>query len=163
LIIGAFVLASVLTLVSVSLVEVESQEVGVVKNPLQQSVEPKGLRPQPLEAGLHSVIPFVETVTNYSFANQTYTMSYTPSKGQVTGNDSVEARTKDGQQVNIDASLIYSIDPTKAVELHVQWQNRYTDEVVRPVSRSVIRDAVSQFGVEEIVSTKRTDLEQIIT
>jgi regulator of protease activity HflC (stomatin/prohibitin superfamily) len=35
--------------------------------------------------------------------------------------------------------------------------------VVRPVTRAAIRDAVSQFGVEEIVSTKRGELEQAIT
>jgi regulator of protease activity HflC (stomatin/prohibitin superfamily) len=34
--------------------------------------------------------------------------------------------------------------------------------VVRPVSRAAIRNAVSQFGVEEIVSTKRAELEQSI-
>jgi regulator of protease activity HflC (stomatin/prohibitin superfamily) len=34
--------------------------------------------------------------------------------------------------------------------------------VVRPVSRAAIRNAVSQFGVEELVSTKRSELEQAI-
>jgi prohibitin 1 len=43
------------------------------------------------------------------------------------------------------------------------WQGRYEDNLVRPVVRSAIRDAVSQFGVEEIVSTKRAELENLIT
>jgi regulator of protease activity HflC (stomatin/prohibitin superfamily) len=49
------------------------------------------------------------------------------------------------------------------VNLHITWQDRYEDLVVRPVVRSAIRDAVSQFGVEEIVSTKRSQLEQTIS
>jgi regulator of protease activity HflC (stomatin/prohibitin superfamily) len=49
------------------------------------------------------------------------------------------------------------------VDLHITWQNRFEDNVVRPVARSAIRDAVSQYGVEEIVSTKRSELEQTIS
>jgi regulator of protease activity HflC (stomatin/prohibitin superfamily) len=47
--------------------------------------------------------------------------------------------------------------------LHINWQNRYEDNVVRPVTREAIRDAVSQYGVEEVVSTKRAEMEQYIT
>ncbi len=90
-------------------------------------------------------------------------MATTTGEGQVAGDDSIQARTRDGQQVFIDASVIYSIDPAHLIELHITWQNRFEDNVVRPVARSAIRDAVSQFGVEEIVSTKRTELELTIS
>jgi regulator of protease activity HflC (stomatin/prohibitin superfamily) len=49
------------------------------------------------------------------------------------------------------------------IQLHINWQNRFEDQVVRPTARNAIRDAVSQYGVEEIVSTKRAELEQLIT
>jgi len=49
------------------------------------------------------------------------------------------------------------------INLHIRWQGRYEDNVVRPVTRAAIRDAVSQYGVEEIVSTKRTELESAIS
>jgi regulator of protease activity HflC (stomatin/prohibitin superfamily) len=90
-------------------------------------------------------------------------MSSTASEGAVQGDDSIQARTKDGQQVYIDASVIYAVDPTQLVQLHIRWQNRYEENVVRPVARAAIRDAVSQYGVEEIVSTKRAELEQAIS
>jgi regulator of protease activity HflC (stomatin/prohibitin superfamily) len=44
------------------------------------------------------------------------------------------------------------------VQLHIDWQDRYTMELVRPLSRGVIRDAVSQFGVEQVYSSRRFDL-----
>ena len=90
-------------------------------------------------------------------------MAATTGEGQVKGDDSIEARTKDGQQVYIDASVIYAVEPGKLVNLHITWKHAYEDNVVRPVSRSAIRDAVSQYGVEEIVSTKRVELEQKIS
>ena len=79
------------------------------------------------------------------------------------GDDSIEARTKDGQQVCIDASVIYALDPAHVIDMHITWQNRFEDNVVRPVARAAIREAVSQYGVEEIVTTKRMDLENDIT
>jgi regulator of protease activity HflC (stomatin/prohibitin superfamily) len=101
-------------------------------------------------------------VQKYSVAQQTYTMASTTNEGQIQGDDSIQARTKDGQQVFIDASVIYKADPTQIIELHINWQNRYEEMVVRPVSRAAIRNAVSQFGVEELVSTKRAELESAI-
>jgi regulator of protease activity HflC (stomatin/prohibitin superfamily) len=101
-------------------------------------------------------------VKTYPISRQTYTMSIAPSEGQIQGDDSIAARTADGQEVLIDSSVIYSVDPTKVINLHIQWQERYADDLVRPVSRGVIRDAVSQFGVAEVYSTKRSELTQII-
>ena len=115
---------------------------------------------------MHWIVPFVESVPSeytYSVARQTYTMSAANQEGQVTGDDSIRARTKDGQEVYIDASIIYSIDITKVIQLHINWQNRYEDQVVRPSARNAIRDAVSQYGVEEIVSTKRAEMENLIS
>jgi regulator of protease activity HflC (stomatin/prohibitin superfamily) len=105
----------------------------------------------------------VEQVVTYSIANQTYTMSGVAQEGQVQGDDSIRARTKDGQEIILDASVIYQIDPAKVVPLHIVWQNRYQDGIVRPESRGIIRDAVSQYGVEEVVSTKRAEMVQTIS
>jgi regulator of protease activity HflC (stomatin/prohibitin superfamily) len=112
---------------------------------------------------LHWIVPVVEQVVIYSISNQTYTMSAVSGEGQVTGDDSIRARTKDGQEVIIDASVIYQIDPNKVVPLHIVWQTRFEDEFVRPEARGIIRDAISQYGVEEVVSTKRVEIVQIIT
>jgi regulator of protease activity HflC (stomatin/prohibitin superfamily) len=159
IVIALAVVAIIATTIGAGMVFLQADQYGIVISALQ----PNGYRPEPLGPGLHWVIPFVESVQPYSVAKQTYTMSSSPSEGQITGDDSIEARTKDGQQVYIDASVIYAIDPAQLVNLHKVWQNRFEDNVVRPVARAAIRDAVSQFGVEEIVSSKRTELEQMIS
>jgi regulator of protease activity HflC (stomatin/prohibitin superfamily) len=159
LVVGLIVAAILLTTVGSGLVFLQADQYGVVISAFQ----PNGYRPQPLGPGLHWIIPFLENVKPYSVARQTYTMAAASGEGQVQGDDSIEARTKDGQQVYIDASVIYSVDPKYLINLHITWQGRYEDNVVRPVARAAIRDAVSQFGVEEIVSTKRAELEQDIS
>jgi regulator of protease activity HflC (stomatin/prohibitin superfamily) len=89
-------------------------------------------------------------------------MSVAPNEGQVQGDDSIRARTKDVQEVFLDASVIYAIDPTKVIQLHIDWQDRYQNELVRPTVRGIMRDVASQYGVEEIVSSKRGDMEKSI-
>ncbi len=148
------VVAGILTSVSAGLVFINPQDRGVVISALS----PKGYRDQALQPGLHWVVPFFEYVKTYSISKQTYTMTSTTTEGAVAGDDSVQARTSDGQQIYLDASVIYAIDPAQVVQVHIAWQDRFTDELVRPQSRGIIRDAVSQFNVEEVVTSKRFEL-----
>ena len=152
------VVAAILSTLGAGLVYVESNERGVVR-----TVRAGGVRPDSLAPGLHWIVPVVEQVVTYSISNQTYTMSAASQEGQVQGDDSIRARTKDGQEIILDASVIYQIDPNKVVPLHITWQNRYQDGFVRPEARGIIRDAVSQYGVEEVVSSKRAEMVQIIS
>jgi regulator of protease activity HflC (stomatin/prohibitin superfamily) len=159
LVIGTVVFSLVLTSVSAGLVFIQADERGVVIS----AFAPKGYRDQPLQPGLRWVIPFAENVKTYSIARQTYTMSVASSEGQIQGDDSIRARTMDGQEINVDASVIYAIDPAKIIDMHIEWQDRYQDNVVRPLARGIIRDMASQYGIQEIVSSKRADMEQKIS
>jgi regulator of protease activity HflC (stomatin/prohibitin superfamily) len=158
LIIGLVVVAILMTTLGAGLVFVEPDQRGVVI-----TIGKGGILPDALEPGIHWIIPFVQRVELYSIARATYTMATSTGEGQVQGDDSIEARTKDGQQVYIDASVIYAVEPSKLVNLHITWKHAYEDNVVRPVARAAIRDVVSQYGVEEIVSSKREELEQKIS
>ena len=122
--------------------------------------EPNGYRAEPLTPGIHWISPFFESVQKYSVAPQTYTMSSTSSEGAAQGDDSIRARTKDGQQVFIDASVTYAIDPAQLTKLHIAWQNRYEDNVVRPVARAAIRDAFLQYNAAEINEDKSVAIQQ---
>jgi regulator of protease activity HflC (stomatin/prohibitin superfamily) len=153
------IVAVVLTTVSAGLVFIQPEERGVVIS----AIADEGYRQEPLQPGLNWIIPYFESVIRYPISRQTYTMSIAPMEGQIQGDDSVAARTSDGQEIILDASVIYSIDPDEVTNVHIDWQTRYTDELVRPLSRGVIRDAVSQFRVEEVVSTKRFELQKFIT
>ena len=152
-ILGLAAVALILTVVSAGMVFVQPTERGVVISALDE-----GVRDEALEPGLHWIVPFLENAIMYPISRQTYTMSIAHTEGAIAGDDSVEARTSDGQIVKIDASVIFSIDPDRTVEQHVKWAGAYVDNLVRPVSRGIIRDAVSQFEIEELVSSKRFEL-----
>jgi len=158
-VLGALVIAVVFTSVSAGLIFIRPEERGVVIS----AFAPKGYREEALQPGLRWVIPFAETVVIYPISRQTYTMSIASTEGQIEGDDSVTARTADGQQVYIDASVIYAVDPGRVIQVHIEWQNRYTSDLVRPQARGIIRAQASRYGVEEIVSTKRLELTAGIT
>jgi regulator of protease activity HflC (stomatin/prohibitin superfamily) len=157
-IIIALVAAVVLNTVSAGLVFVQPQERGVVIS----AIAPDGYRKDILQPGLRWVIPYAENVKTYSISKNTYTMSIAHQEGEIQGDDSIAARTADGQEVYIDASIIFSLDPVDVLEVHIIWQDRYVDGLVRPTVRGVIRDAVSQFRVNEVYSTKREELKSQI-
>jgi regulator of protease activity HflC (stomatin/prohibitin superfamily) len=157
IIVSAVIIAVLSTSMSAGLVFIQPTSRGVVISALD-----KGVRPEPLQPGLNWVVPFLENVIEYPISRQTYTMSIAPEEGQIVGDDSVEARTSDGQIVKVDASVIFSIDPDQVVQTHIKWQGAYVDNLIRPVARGVIRDAVSQFRVEEVVSSKRYELKDMI-
>lgn len=151
--------AILFTVLGMGLVYINPEERAVVKSAFNK----EGLRAEPLGPGLHWITPFAEEVILYPISRQTYTMSVAPTEGAVSGDDSIRARTKDGQEVFIDASVVYQIDPTKVIQLHINWQDRYEEGVVRAGTRSIIREVVSQYGVEEVVSSKRVEMEALIT
>ena len=157
-IIAALVLAVVLNTVSAGLVFILPQDRGVVIS----AVESAGYRQEILQPGLRWVSPYAENVKPYSISKSTYTMSIAQLEGDIQGDDSIAARTADGQEVYIDASIIFSLDPNDILAVHIIWQDRYLDDLIRPTVRGVIRDAVSQFKVNEVYSTKRDELKQEI-
>lgn len=144
------------SIVSRSLVFVEPQESAVVIS----LAAPEGYQDRPLRSGLHWIIPFIESVYRYPIAWQTYTMSSNPGEGQNVGNDSIIARTQDGQEVMIDCSIIYRIDADQVIRVHIDWQARYLDDFIRPIVRNMVRNLASQYTADEINSSRRISLEQ---
>lgn len=145
-----------ISLLSTALVFIQPQQIGVVVS----IISPDGYRDQPLRSGLHWIVPLAEEVHTYPIYWQTYTMSGKLFEGQMRGDDSISARTSDGQEVFIDCSVIFRIDTLQAVRIYIDWQNRYVEDFVRPVLRGIIRTQVSQYKVDEVNSFKRLDLER---
>ena len=143
------------SLLSLALVFIEPPQVGVVVS----LISPGGVRPKPLRAGLHWLVPLLEELKIYPIYWQTYTMSNKLTEGQELGDDSIRARTSDGQEVSLDTSVIFRINLDQAVLVHIDWQNRYVQDFVRPIIRGFVRTQVSQFTVKEVNSSARKDLE----
>jgi len=157
LVIGVIVFAVAINIAAAGLVFIQPNERGVVV-----TIASGGIRDEALQPGLNWVIPYAESVVPYSISRNTYTMSIAPQEGQLVGDDSVEARTSDGQIVLVDASVIFSVTPTEVINVHIRWQDRYVDGLVRPIARGAIRDAVAQFQIDEVYSSQRAAMTELI-
>jgi regulator of protease activity HflC (stomatin/prohibitin superfamily) len=148
------VLGLMFSVISQGILIVEPTQVAVVVNTLTGTLEEPARK-----AGTSIVIPVVQQYYLYPTTQQTYTMSGKDTEGAVRGNDAVAARTVDGQEVSLDISVIYAVDPTKVNTVHTRWQTGYQDNFVRPTVRGFVRDVVSAYRAEDIYGTLRTEME----
>lgn len=150
-----FLVLLILSLLNASLVFIEPPQVGVVISLFSRD----GYREQPMRSGLHFIVPLAERIEKYPIFWQNYTMSTEPLEGDKVGDDSIAARTSDGQLVYLDSSIIYRLDANEVVRLHIDLQNRYVEDFIRPVIRGLVRTEVSQFTADEVNSSRRKNLE----
>lgn len=138
------------SVVSQGILIVLPQEVAVVVNTLTGELEGTARR-----GGTHIIVPVIQQPFLYPIVQQSVSLE---GDARGTAEGAVIARTSDGQEVTLDMSVIYSIDPALANTLHLTWQNRYEDEFVLPTTRGVVRDAVSDFEAAEIYAGGRETL-----
>lgn len=141
------VLGIVLSIAAEGIVSVGPTERVVKFNALTGNLE------EPLGPGIHIVIPGIHQTTTYLVSQQSYTMSNSTNEGNVIGSDAVEARSIDGQAVNVDITVIFRVSPEFVNTLHENWSTSsegYTDGLIRPTVRSVVRDVIARFEAENI-------------
>src|SRR6478752_7281364 len=126
---GIVVLLGVLTS---CIVQIEAGEIGVQKlfGKIQNNV---------LYSGLHFINPLVE-VEHLDIKIKNYTMSGVHDEGAQSGDDAIRVLTADGLEVTIDLSVLYRVVANDAPKLLQETGIDYEDKIVRPVTRTRIRD-----------------------
>ncbi|MBK8023441.1 MAG: hypothetical protein IPK19_18925 [Chloroflexi bacterium] len=145
------IVGALFAIVGQGILIVQPQEVAVVFNSLTGNVEE-----DPRRSGTSIIIPGVQEYTLYRIDQQEYTMSGTTAEGARTGDDAVRARTRDGQEVGLDITIIFAVNPLDADMVHIRWRDRYTEDFVRPTARSFVRDVISGYAAEEIYGSGRS-------
>jgi regulator of protease activity HflC (stomatin/prohibitin superfamily) len=113
---------------------------------------------QVLESGLHVVNPAVD-ITTFSIQTQNYTMSAKSNEGQVEGDDAIRVLSSDGLEVTIDLSILYKVTPSKAPYIYQNIGEDYENKIVRPVTRTAIRDNAVNYQAVDLYSTKRQEFQ----
>ncbi len=136
------------------IIQIEAGEIGVQKlfGKIQNNV---------LYSGLHFINPLV-TVEHIDVKTQNYTMSGIHDEGTKSGDDAIRVLTADGLEVTIDLSVLYRVVPGDAPKLLQQTGNDFEDKIVRPVSRTRIRDNAVYYDAVSLFSTKRDEFQQRI-
>lgn len=111
-----------------------------------------------LPSGLHIIDPLVD-VTTFSIQTENYTMSAKSGEGQVEGDDAIRVLSSDGLEVTIDLSVLYKVTPAKAPYIYQNIGVDYVDKIVRPVTRTAIRDNAVNYQAVDLYSTKREEFQ----
>jgi regulator of protease activity HflC (stomatin/prohibitin superfamily) len=144
----AFILLGVITS---SFVQIDAGEVGVKK--LFGKVQPSVLT-----SGLNFVNPLYE-VERLDVRTKNYTMSGINDEGHKSGDDAIKVLTSDGLEVTIDLTVLYRLVPSEAPRLIRETGADYEDKIVRPISRTRIRDNAVYYEAVSLYSTKRDEFQ----
>ncbi|WP_309640457.1 prohibitin family protein [Flavobacterium sp.] len=119
------------------------------------------VQPDVLESGLHMINPLLD-ITDFDIQTQNYTMSAIHDEGAQQGDDAIRVLSNDGLEVVIDLTVLYRIVPQSAPKIFKQIGVNYTDKIVRPVTRTRIRDNAVYYDAVALYSTKRNEFQQRI-
>lgn len=114
-----------------------------------------------LASGLHFINPLLE-VEKMDVKTQNYTMSGIHDEGAKSGDDAIRVLTADGLEVTIDLTVLYKLLPSDAPKIIRETGLDYTDKIVRPLTRTKIRDNAVYYEAVALYSTKRDEFQQRI-
>jgi regulator of protease activity HflC (stomatin/prohibitin superfamily) len=146
--------AIVLILLGVSsstIKQIDAGEVGV------QSIFGK-VSESTLSSGLNLVNPLA-SITVFDGKTQNYTMSAVHDEGDKEGDDAIRVLTADGLEVVIDLTVLYRILPSQAPSILKEIGPNYKDKVVRPITRTMIRDNAVYYDAVALYSLKRNEFQ----
>ncbi len=114
-----------------------------------------------LRSGLNFKSPLVD-VQELDIRTQTYTMSGVHDEGSRSGDDAIRVLTADGLEVTIDLSVLYRLVPESSPKLIREIGSNYEDKIVRPLTRTRIRDNAVYYEAVSLFSNKRDEFQQRI-
>jgi regulator of protease activity HflC (stomatin/prohibitin superfamily) len=114
-----------------------------------------------LTPGLNFVNPLVN-VYNVDIKTLNYTMSGVHNEGEKDGDDAIRVLTSDGLEVTIDLTVLYRVVGAEAPRLIRETGLDYKDKIVRPLTRTKIRDNAVYFTAIDLYSTKRDQFQNKI-
>jgi regulator of protease activity HflC (stomatin/prohibitin superfamily) len=140
-----------LGIITSAFVQIDAGQVGVKK--LFGNIQPSVLH-----SGLHVVNPLYE-IDQLDVRTQNYTMSGVNDEGRQSGDDAIRVLTADGLEVTIDLTVLYRVVPAEAPRLVRETGADYEDKIVRPISRTRIRDNAVYYEAVALYSTKRDEFQ----
>ncbi|MEO6452427.1 MAG: prohibitin family protein [Ginsengibacter sp.] len=114
-----------------------------------------------LQSGLHYVNPLLDIKT-VDVKTQNYTMSGMHDEGEKSGDDAIRVLASDGLEVTIDLTVLYRVVSADAPRLLRETGLDFKDKIVRPITRTKIRDNAVYYQAVDLFSTKRDEFQQRI-
>jgi regulator of protease activity HflC (stomatin/prohibitin superfamily) len=120
----------------------------------------RGVLEEEYDEGLHLKIPFWQDATIMDARTQEYTMSIARGEGAKESDDSIESRSKDGQVIWVDATILFHINKDEAdnIKRNLGVEQDYYAKIIRPRAREIIRLIVARYNAIDLVSEKRPEI-----
>lgn len=117
------------------------------------------VQPGVLTEGLNFINPLMEIV-RFDARTQNYTMSGMQDEREKLGDDAIHVLSADGLEVVIDMTILYRVIGDKAPDILRNLGKGYRDVIVRPLTRTKIRDFAAYYDAVSLYSTKRDEFQQ---
>ncbi len=111
-----------------------------------------------ITSGLNLVNPLID-VSKIDTRTQNYTMSGVHNEGDLAGDDAIRVLTADGLEVVIDLTVLYRVLSTEAPKIIKETGLDFKDKIVRPITRTKIRDNAVYYTAVDLYSTKRDEFQ----
>jgi len=134
-----------------SIKQIDSGQIGV------QSLFGK-VQDEILSSGLNVVNPLME-IKSIDVRTQNYTMSGVHNEGDVSGDDAIRVLTADGLEVVIDLTVLYRVQANQAPKIVREIGYDFKNVVVRPITRTKIRDNAVYYTAVDLYSLKRDEFQ----
>lgn len=115
--------------------------------------------------GLHLKIPFWQVAKLFN----AQTLEYNIREGvkvdknpETFGDEPINAVTRDNKLVRVEGTLLLKINKKMIPELWENVGDRFVSKIVRPVSRSRIRQVLANYSLDEVRVANRREIEEQI-
>jgi regulator of protease activity HflC (stomatin/prohibitin superfamily) len=134
-------------------------EVGVLVCKLGVGCKSKGVQAELYPPGSTNFFaPFIRDFYRFDTKVQNLEMVRDPKRGDRAGSDDLQFKTTDGNDIAMDVTVAWTIDPTKA-PLLLEKVGKSTAEVkeklVRPVARTLVRDVLNELNSESVYNSDK--------
>ena len=114
--------------------------------------------------GLHLKIPFWQRAKLFNAQILEYLIRHNfdlSINKEAMGDEAISAKTADGKNIQVEGSILFKIDKSRANELWETIGENFVSKIVRPVSRSRILSVLSEVSLNQLTSY-RTQVEEKI-
>ena len=118
-----------------------------------------------LDPGAHFILPLAETTITYNTKKVTYEASNQPKNSRATYTDlPVDTTTKDGQQIEINYTVRFSIEPKKAgwIANNIGTEIDVIEKIVKTDTRIHARNIARGFNAADLYTGNITEMQKAV-
>jgi regulator of protease activity HflC (stomatin/prohibitin superfamily) len=143
--------------ISQAFIVIQAGTVGVVKR--------LGAVRAELKPGLHTIVPFIDTIVRYPTIKKTYEAADDPGTSRADYPDIIiSALTSDGQQIKVGITARFMIQPGKAAWIlqNLGTEQEYVEKVVKTEIRGSGRRVPTKFAAYDLYTKKSYEAQQVL-